>query len=101
MQSHRAHRRRDATSSKIQEIKMLDTLLARFRTWQVQLTTINLLSNVDDRLLTDMGIERDKIVDIARANRAKADRSWSEAHDARPAARSSARSSCEEAPAHG
>ena len=80
---------------------MLDTILARFRTWQVQLTTIGLLSDIDDRLLADMGIERDKIVDIAKANRLKADRNWSEAHDPHPAARSSARSSCEAAPAHG
>ena len=80
---------------------MLDTLLARFRTWQVHLTTIRLLGNIDDRLLEDIGIERDKIVDIARANRLKADRNWSEAHGARPAARSSAGSSCEAATVHG
>ena len=80
---------------------MLDTLLARFRTWQVHLTTIRLLGNIDDRLLEDIGIERDKIVAISRANRLKADRNWAQAHTARPAARSPERSPCEAATAHG
>ena len=80
---------------------MLDNILAHFRTWHVQLNTIRLLSNTDDRLLADIGIERDKIVAISRANRLKADRKWSEAHDARPAVRSPARPSREPATASG
>ena len=80
---------------------MLDHLIARFRTWQLQLTTIRLLENNDDRLLADLGIERDKIVAIAKANRVKADREWSQGSAARPAGLSPSRASCEAATANG
>jgi uncharacterized protein YjiS (DUF1127 family) len=80
---------------------MLDHLIARFRTWQLQLTTIRLLDNTDDRLLADLGIERANIAAIAKANREKADREWSVAHQARPAALSPARASCKAATANG
>ncbi|MEO8684254.1 MAG: hypothetical protein ABI414_05370 [Devosia sp.] len=80
---------------------MLDHLIARFRTWQLQLTTIRLLENNDDRLLRDLGIDRNNIVAIARANRVRADREWLEVHATRPTALSPARSSCEAATANG
>ena len=57
---------------------MLDQFIARFRAWQLQLTTIRLLSNTEDRLLADMGLERDDIVAIAKANRVKAEQAISQ-----------------------
>ena len=57
---------------------MLDQFIARFRAWQLQLTTIRLLSNTEDRLLADMGLERDDIVPVARANRLKANQALSQ-----------------------
>jgi len=52
---------------------MLDNILTRYRVWQFKRTTINRLSDLSDRQLADMGIERDDIVAIATRN-AKADK---------------------------
>jgi uncharacterized protein YjiS (DUF1127 family) len=57
----------------IQEITMLDNILARYRVWQFKLTTINRLRDLSDRQLADMGIERVNIAAIAARN-AKADK---------------------------
>ena len=47
---------------------MLHNLIVRYRIWQLQLDTTRYLENVEDRLLADMGIERDAIRTIARRN---------------------------------
>ena len=47
---------------------MLHNLIARYRIWQLQFDTTRYLENVEDRLLADMGIERDAIRTIARRN---------------------------------
>lgn len=49
---------------------MLTTLIARYRAWQLKLTTIRQLDHIDDRLLADMGIARDSIVTLATRNAA-------------------------------
>ena len=47
---------------------MLHNLIARYRIWQLRLDTTRYLDNADDRLLADMGIQRDAIRTIARRN---------------------------------
>ena len=47
---------------------MLHNLIARYRIWQLQLDTTRYLESAEDRLLADMGIERDAIRIIARRN---------------------------------
>lgn len=47
---------------------MLQNLIARYRIWQLRLDTTRYLEDFDDRLLADMGIERDAIRTIARRN---------------------------------
>lgn len=47
---------------------MLQNLITRYRIWQLRLDTTRHLENVEDRLLADMGIERDAIRTIARRN---------------------------------
>ncbi|MDB5529997.1 MAG: hypothetical protein JWR51_3100 [Devosia sp.] len=47
---------------------MLQNLIARYRIWQLRLDTTRYLESADDRMLADMGIERDAIRIIARRN---------------------------------
>lgn len=47
---------------------MLHNLIAHYRIWQLRFDTTRYLENADDRLLADMGIERDAIRTIARRN---------------------------------
>jgi uncharacterized protein YjiS (DUF1127 family) len=44
---------------------MFDTMLARYRAWEVKQTTIRQLGDLDDRLLADLGIPRQNIETIA------------------------------------
>ncbi|MDB5536315.1 MAG: hypothetical protein JWP26_2632 [Devosia sp.] len=44
---------------------MLRNLVTRYRIWQLRLDTTRHLENFDNRLLADMGIERDAIKTIA------------------------------------
>ncbi|MET3899410.1 uncharacterized protein YjiS (DUF1127 family) [Devosia sp. UYZn731] len=53
---------------------MLQNLIARYRIWQLRLDTTRYLEDFDDRLLADMGIERDAIRTIARCNAMAAQR---------------------------
>ena len=52
---------------------MLDTILAHLRVWSLKHDTVRYLSNCDDRMLADMGIDRANIANIARRN-ARADK---------------------------
>lgn len=44
---------------------MLDTLIARYRVWQLKTATIALLHSLSNRQLADMGIERANIAVVA------------------------------------
>jgi len=47
-----------------EETKMFEDLTRRFHAWHMRNVTRHKLSMLDDRLLTDMGIRRDRIGDF-------------------------------------
>jgi uncharacterized protein YjiS (DUF1127 family) len=75
----------DLAVPKFRRPAMLHNLIARYRIWQLRLDTTRHLENVEDRLLADMGIERDAIRTIARRNASAAMAAQRQAQNAAPA----------------